>query len=75
MDTPVTSEDVRYTYIDFINNPLIEAERTRSTQDNLKDVKVIDDHTVEFIFKEPLFTNILTAFGDPILPKHYYGTF
>ena len=72
---PVTSEDVRYTYIDFINNPLIEAERTRSTQDNLKDVKVIDDHTVEFIFKEPLFTNILIAFGDPILPKHYYGTF
>ena len=72
---PVTSEDVRYTYIDFINNPLIEAERTRSTQDNLKDVKVIDNQTVEFIFKEPLFTNILIAFGDPILPKHYYGTF
>ncbi len=72
---PVTSEDVRYTYMDFINNPLIEAERTRSTQDNLKDVKVIDEHTVEFIFKEPLFTNILIAFGNPILPKHYYGTF
>ena len=34
----VTAEDVRWTYMDFINNPLIEAERTRSTQDNLKDV-------------------------------------
>ena len=72
---PVTAEDVRWTYLDFINNPLIEAERTRSTQDNLKDVKVIDDHTVEFVFKEPLFTNILIAFGDPILPKHYYAKF
>ena len=72
---PVTAEDVRWTYMDFINNPLIEAERTRSTQDNLKDVKVIDDHTAEFVFKEPLFTNILTALGDPILPKHYYAKF
>jgi peptide/nickel transport system substrate-binding protein len=72
---PVTAEDVRWTYMDFINNPLIEAERTRSTQDNLKDVKVIDDRTVEFVFKEPLFTNILIAFGDPILPKHWYSRF
>jgi len=72
---PVMAEDVRYTYMDFINNPLIEAERTRSTQDNLKDVKVIDDLTAEFIFKEPLFTNVLTATGDPILPKHYFSKF
>ncbi|NBX33121.1 MAG: hypothetical protein EBR07_10440, partial [Planctomycetes bacterium] len=46
---PVTSEDIRWTYMDFINNPLIEAERTRSTQDNLKDVKVVDGLTVDFI--------------------------
>ena len=72
---PVTAEDVRWTYLDFINNPLIEAERTRSTQDNLKDVKVIDDRTVEFVFKEPLFTNILIALGDPILPKHFFMKF
>jgi peptide/nickel transport system substrate-binding protein len=61
--------------MDFINNPLIEAERTRSTQDNLKEVKVIDDQTVEFVFKDALFTNTLIAFGDPILPKHYYAKF
>jgi peptide/nickel transport system substrate-binding protein len=73
--TPVTSEDVRWTYMDFINNPLIEAERTRSTQDNLKEVKVVDGLTVDFIFKEAFFTNILIALGDPILPKHYYAKF
>ena len=72
---PVTSEDIRWTYMDFINNPLIEAERTRSTQDNLKDVKVVDGLTVDFIFKEAFFTNILIALGDPILPKHYYSKF
>ena len=73
--TPVTSEDVRWTYMDFINNPLIEAERARSTQDNLKEVKVVDGLTVDFIFKEAFFTNILIALGNPILPKHYYGKF
>ena len=73
--TPVTSEDIRWTYMDFINNPLIEAERTRSTQDNLKEVKVVDGLTVDFIFKEAFFTNILIALGDPILPKQYYAKF
>ena len=72
---PVTAEDVRWTNLDFIGNPLIEAERTRSTQDNLKDVKVIDDRTVEFLFKEPFFTNVLIAFGNPVLPKHWYSKF
>ncbi len=73
--TPVTSEDVRWTYMDFINNPLIEAERARSTQDNLKEVKVVDGLTVDFMFKEAFFTNILIALGNPILPKHYYAKF
>ncbi len=73
--TPVTSEDIRWTYMDFINNPLIEAERTRSTQDNLKEVKVVDGLTVDFIFKEAFFTNILVALGEQILPKHYYAKF
>ncbi len=72
---PVTAEDVRWTNLDFIANPLIEAERARSTQDNLKDVKVIDERTVEFVFKEPLFTNILVAFGNPVLPKHFFSRF
>jgi len=73
--TPVTAEDIRWTFMDFVNNPLIEAERTRSTMDNLKDVKVINDLTAEFVFKEPLFTNMLVALGDPILPKHYFSKF
>lgn len=72
---PVTAEDVRWTNLDFIANPLIEAERARSTQDNLEDVKVIDERTVEFVFKEPLFTNILVAFGNPVLPKHFFSRF
>ena len=72
---PVTAEDVRWTYRDFIANPLIEAERSRSIIDNLKDVKVVDERTVEFVFGEPLYSNLSTAFLNPILPKHYYSRF
>ncbi len=72
---PVTAEDVRWTFLEYIANPLIEAERARSLHDNLKDVKVVDERTVEFVFGEPLFTNIVIALGNPILPKHYYSSF
>ena len=74
--TPVTAEDVRWTYMDFILNPSIDADRTRSTlADVLTDVKVIDPLTVEFHFKDSLFTNILAAMGNPIIPKHFYSQF
>lgn len=74
--TPVTAEDVRWTYKEFILNPSIDADRSRSTMaDALDDVVVIDDHTVEFTFKQALFTNPLMAMGNPILPKHYFSQF
>lgn len=74
--TQVTAEDVRWTFLDFIMNPAIEAERTRSTLIDIFDgVTVIDPLTVEIRFKDSLFTNILNALGEPILPKHYYEQF
>jgi peptide/nickel transport system substrate-binding protein len=72
---PVTPEDVIYTFKDFISNPQIEAERTRSTMDNFKDVVKVDDRTVEFAFKAALFTNAMSVLLNPILPKHYYERF
>ena len=48
--TPVTAEDVRWTYMDFIMNPLIDADRTRSTLIDIFDgVEVIDNLTVEIV--------------------------
>lgn len=69
---PVTAEDVRWTFMDFIKNPLIEAERARALLDQLIEIKVLDEKTVEFVFGEALFTN-LHVLGWTILPKHYYG--
>ena len=69
---PVTAEDVRWTIQEFVFNPQIEAERSRSTLDMIKDVKVIDEKTVEFVFDKPLFTNLSYSLGIYVLPKHFY---
>ncbi|MEE2896014.1 MAG: ABC transporter substrate-binding protein [Planctomycetota bacterium] len=72
---PVTSEDVRWTFMDFIKNPLIEAERARATLDMIEDVKIIDEHSVEFVFNKSLFTNLAYTLGGYVLPKHFYSQF
>lgn len=72
----LTAEDVRWTYVDFILNTSIDADRTRSTLvDILDGVDVVDPQTIEFRFKDALFTNILIALGEPILSKAYYSQF
>ena len=74
--TPVTAEDVRWTFMDFIMNPAIDADRTRSTLIDIFDgATVVDNLTVEIRFKDALFTNIINALGQSILPKHYYEQF
>ncbi len=73
---PVTAEDVRWTFEDYILNPSIDAQRWRSyLSDAIDGVKVIDDRTVEFSFKKQNFLNLEYALGHPIIPKHYYAQF
>ena len=72
---PVTAEDVRYTFKDYIFNMSIEAERARSTLDQITDVVVIDRHTVEFKFSKSLSFNLPYTLGVYILPKHFYSKF
>ncbi|MFM7052825.1 MAG: ABC transporter substrate-binding protein [Planctomycetota bacterium] len=72
---PVTAEDVRWTFKDFIFNPSIEAERTRSTLDQIVDVKVIDAKTAEIVFSRALSFNLEYSLGIYVLPKHFYSKF
>ncbi|MBX3386139.1 MAG: hypothetical protein KF768_06190 [Phycisphaeraceae bacterium] len=73
---PVTAEDIRWTFHDYIMNEQIEAERSRSIlRDSIKEVRVIDERTVEFDFHEVLFSNIDNALGLFVLPKHIYSEF
>lgn len=72
---PVTAEDVRWTYMDYVFNQEIEAEVYRSQMNQVKNVKVISDKVVEFEFHKPQFNNITAALRYPILPKHFYSRF
>jgi peptide/nickel transport system substrate-binding protein len=72
---PVTAEDVRWTVMELVMNPLVDAVRDRSTLNQVKDVLVIDDRTVEFVFSEALFNNAERALNLFVLPAHFYSRF
>lgn len=72
---PVTAEDVRWTFEDFILNPQIEAAATRSTLTSIESVEVIGPKVVEFRFSEPRFSNLSAPLRISILPKHFYSRF
>jgi peptide/nickel transport system substrate-binding protein len=73
--SPVTAEDVRYSYHDFVMNMQIEAERSRSTLDTMDRVEVVSDKVVDFFFKgEPYFANLDNALTTVyVLPKSFYS--
>jgi peptide/nickel transport system substrate-binding protein len=70
---PVTAEDIRWVYHDFVMNPQIDAERIRSTLDTFEKVEVISEKVVEFTFKEVYFANVDSALTLFVLPKHFYS--
>lgn len=68
---PLTAEDIRWTFHEFLMNEQIDAERDRSVmRDSIKKVTAIDDRTVEFEFFERLFLNVDNALSMFVLPKH-----
>ena len=70
---PVTAEDVRWTFHDFVMNPQIEAQRTRSIIGDIIDkVVIVNDRTVDFLFKQAFFSNLDSALTLYVLPKHFY---
>lgn len=73
---PVTSEDLRWSFHDFVMNPQIESERSRSIlRDVIDRIDVIDEHTAEIAFKDAFFSNLDSALTLFILPKHIYSQY
>lgn len=72
---PVTAEDVRFTFHDFIFNSEIECERFRSTLSMVKKVVPISEKVVDFEFTDPRFNNLDEALRFVILPSHFYKQF
>lgn len=71
--SPVTAEDVRYTFHDYMFNPEIEAERFRSVYNPIKKVSVIAPDVVEFEFVAPKFNNDQLALRLAVIPKSFYS--
>ncbi|MEM1423756.1 MAG: ABC transporter substrate-binding protein, partial [Planctomycetota bacterium] len=73
---PVLAEDVKFTFDDIVFNAELQTERFRSTMNVIERVDIIDDRTVEFVFKESTFTNLRVALRElNVLPKHVYEQF
>ncbi|MEM1247848.1 MAG: ABC transporter substrate-binding protein [Acidobacteriota bacterium] len=69
--TPLTAEDVRYTW---------QAQISEHTgygyafaKETIRDVEVVDPHTVRFHYDEPSGTQFVDAVDGVILPKHKWG--
>lgn len=71
---PMTAHDVQFSF-DWIMNPKVAAPRARAYYQKFEYVKALDDHTVEFKFREPYFAALGLCGELEILAKHYYGQF
>lgn len=71
----ITGEDVRWSLMDYVNNPELETEALRSVMTSIKNVEVLSDKVVEFTFNQPDAYNLQSALGFYILPKHFYSKF
>ncbi len=72
---PVTAEDVRWTFHDYINNPELETESIRSIMSQIDRIEVVSDRVVDIFFKYPDAYNLQSALQFYILPKHFYEQF
>lgn len=68
--TPVTADDVLFTYTKVLQNPEVGVQRLLAAYENNR-VEKINERTIRITLKEPyVFFSSLTTF--PILPKHLW---
>ncbi len=72
---PVTAEDVRFTFMDYILKQEVNAGPYRSEVGLIERIDTISEKVVEFTFKEPRFNNLRAALRNSILPSHFYKQF
>jgi peptide/nickel transport system substrate-binding protein len=69
--TPVTADDVVFTY-ETVMNPKIDCRNVASSYEDCKACEKVDDRTVRFIWKKPFFLSLENSGGLGVLPKHVY---
>lgn len=68
---PLTADDIVYTF-NKIMDPKVDSPHLRVYYQDIKEVKKIDDHTIEFTYSKPYFMALGFVGGIPILPKHIF---
>lgn len=68
---PLTADDVVYTF-QKIMDPKVDAPHLRVYYHDIKEVKKIDDYTVQFTYAKPYFLALGFVGGIPIIPKHIF---
>ena len=72
---PMTANDVVFTY-EWVMNPRVDAPRTRTYFEKFESVTALDDHTVQFKYREPYFQALtVTGMYLQILPEHWVKKF
>ena len=71
---PLTAHDAVFSF-DFLMTEAIAAPRSRAYFEKVERVTALDDHTVEFRFREPYFNALSLAGGMEIMPRHFYGPY
>lgn len=66
---PFTAEDVKFTF-ETILDPKVGCPYVSAYTD-IKEIKVIDDHTIRFLYKEP-YAPALLKLGMGVVPKHLF---
>jgi peptide/nickel transport system substrate-binding protein len=69
---PITSEDIKFTY-DRIVDPAVPAVNKEGWFNRLKDVEIVDDLTVVFVWSEQYAPALHAIARFAPIPKHIYG--
>ncbi len=70
----MTAQDIVFSF-DFLMTETIAAPRQRAYYSKIKQVKALDDYTVEFTFIEPYYNSLLLSGTLEIMPRHFYAKY
>ena len=69
--TPFTSQDIVFSY-NTIMNPKVDSPQLRSYYQEIRDVRAVDELTVQFTYARPYFLALEFCGGMPLVPKHIF---
>jgi microcin C transport system substrate-binding protein len=70
---PLTAEDVKYSFDVFFEKDRFQAPQMLVYLEGIKEVKALDDRTVQFTTKDLYFKNFDVAATLTVIPKHIYA--